>query len=966
MSKIVEDHNQLLLISLKASSHEIQELIRDESRQTRDVIEALGDRLSHVKLDRDTEQLANLRQLHQSLDFDMIDAREDSIHPAHRETFEWVFRDDILDKERQTGFLNWLKTGDGIYWISGKPECGKSTLMNFILGHHRFQQALDQWSGGQNVLSVGHFFWKSGTELQRSLDGMLRTVLFKALEEAEELMFPVLAPHPKAGKRRDQYTWSTKVLLECFRCLVSQKRIFVALFIDGLDEYNGDTQQLLDILQSSDISSKVKVCLASRPTPPFPRAFSARPGLRLHMLTRDDMERYVEDRLNHSCQQLETSSEPMRTLQKIGLTIVENSEGVFIWTRLVLEQVLRGLENEDLHEDLLGRVQSLPKDIEDLYHDMLDRTHTVYRRQQLAVLATMRYAIRDQFLDAALPAVLVDFLHHDEAQALQAVMQSSRLDRDDTSRHKIEIRVQALFGGLLELSPAWSRGLEDVDSFDMLTFCHRTAADFAESYVTRCDPSTLIDPRRALTIAIVSYLKSSLTIRWESNDGPGLLLRHTAGRLPIYRLLELVISTFMRIAQALDIDSGSSTSDLLDELDRVMTARSGEIIMAASEKFGTSIHHTRRQTHWLLNMIHEASWSAREQEQKREQEQEECQTLKHVRSFSVIHPFHSSPYHPSFADKHRSSLPSRMLTAAHFGLPRYCKQNYEAATSASGILMTLYSTGHHEFFPMRRGHRAHEARMKILSFLDLRVSLANEYVGDQTPWSTFLNFVRSVHRPASYRDDNREADECITDEVEYWLSRGADSSLRLWVLILDEPHGIAVLANISCLDIICYQDPDQGVAQDTKNRLLWLVDRYSSEEPDQVKRPKCEHIGSPIYRLGRYTPRLQQHTLQLCFMNGFHPLVDMFRQTWCIPESSIRLPWLADGRGSIITGYNPFDVSTVAIVNGAIGAQSGRNWKELYNKTSRLHHVSKIFWQLRGEQGNNITLRNLHLEWLGI
>lgn len=70
MSQIVEYHNRLLLI------------------QTQYSIEALGSRSSHVKLDRDTEQLANLRQLHESLDFDMIDAPEEWIRPAHCETFE--------------------------------------------------------------------------------------------------------------------------------------------------------------------------------------------------------------------------------------------------------------------------------------------------------------------------------------------------------------------------------------------------------------------------------------------------------------------------------------------------------------------------------------------------------------------------------------------------------------------------------------------------------------------------------------------------------------------------------------------------------------------------------------------------------------------------------------------------------------------------------------------------------------
>lgn len=80
--------------------------------------------------------------------------------------------------------------------------------------------------------------------------------------------------------------------------------------------------------------------------------------------------------------------------------------------------MLRGGDHKDLHKNLLDRVQSLPKNIEDLYHDVLERTDEIYRRQQLAVLVTMLYVQHNEVHHDTLPAVLINYLHKDEAQAL--------------------------------------------------------------------------------------------------------------------------------------------------------------------------------------------------------------------------------------------------------------------------------------------------------------------------------------------------------------------------------------------------------------------------------------------------------------------------------------------------------------------------------------------------------------------
>lgn len=433
-------------------------------------------------------------------------------------------------------------------------------------------------------------------------------------------------------------------------------------------------------------------------------------------------------------------------------------------------------------------------------------------------------------------------------------MSPPRLDGVDTGKEEIEVRAQALFGDLLELS------------YDNLTFCRRTAADFAGRHIAERDTNTLVDPRRALTTAVMLYLKSSLAIRCEFDDGSGVRLHHTANRLPMFRLLKrYVIPIFMKAAHLLEIDFGWSTSNTLYELDQVMTARFEQILAAANDKFGIPIHHTRLQAHWLLNLTHQASC---EQEERRLS-----------RNSHIINPLTLSLYDPSFADLPQLLLPAKLLIAARFDLPNNCKQIYHLTISAAGKIMILCSIAYNSWHKFKGERTVHRARMGILSLLDLRTSLANECVGNQTPWSMFLNFI-CTHNSGFYTTADRDLYKCIIDEAEYWLSCGADTSLRLWVLFEDDRA--AILANTSCLDIVCTnQLTDLGslVNRDIGDGFISLASRYSRGEP------------------GLESPLEYERVLHLCFTNEDHPLIDVFRRKPLYPRITGAYPVACECEG---------------------------------------------------------------------
>ena len=59
--------------------------------------------------------------------------------------------------------------------------------------------------------------------------------------------------------------------------------------IDGLDEFDGNPKDLVDLILGIAKYSHVKVCVASRPWLVFSDAFEDRPSLRLEHLTRNDV-----------------------------------------------------------------------------------------------------------------------------------------------------------------------------------------------------------------------------------------------------------------------------------------------------------------------------------------------------------------------------------------------------------------------------------------------------------------------------------------------------------------------------------------------------------------------------------------------------------------------------------------------------------------------------------------------------
>ena len=329
-------------------------------------------------------------RLLETLWFDEILSREGTIAAAHRETFEWIFDKSGKAVRPWDNFNAWLENDEGTYWISGKAGSGKSTLMSFLCQDKRTREALTTWSGTKDLFMPKFFFWSSGSKIQRSLEGLLRSLLWQILKEFSNLTLPSFdgEPRPKQNKWTSNRhhligAWTKSRLQRALMDVMSQLRSSCCLcfFIDGLDEFDEDEDELVEFVQSIVSSSGVKVCSSSRPHRSFEDAFGPSAKLRLQDLTRKDIQRYVTDRFQDVPQLKSMTRDYQKEMSQLKEDIVDKAQGVFLWVSLAVKDQIRGLRNGDSPEMLQARLALLPPKIKDVYLRMLHQIDPPYQQE---------------------------------------------------------------------------------------------------------------------------------------------------------------------------------------------------------------------------------------------------------------------------------------------------------------------------------------------------------------------------------------------------------------------------------------------------------------------------------------------------------------------------------------------------------------------------------------------------------
>jgi len=330
------------------------------------------------------------------LTFNNLKEREEEVSRAHQTTFDWVFAtpDGAFSASAESnGLVPWLRddTENQIYWINGKAGSGKSTLMRYIVEHPQTAKLLQQWAGSIPLSVVTFYFWTSGSILQRSQTGLLRSLLYQILDQQRDLIpwaLPQLWMASQDTRKRVQMssTWETAELLQgllrSFR--LASKKVKLCLFIDGLDEFNGGEATIINLLrQLVALSPNVKACVSSRPWAAFEKAFGHKPHILLQDLTLRDMDRFISDQMREHIHARHLVQQEANSFARFKVEMLKRAQGVFLWTTLALRFLLSKVDEDTTLNGMHESLMRLPSDLEDLFEHLLfdGRSPMTLRRQ---------------------------------------------------------------------------------------------------------------------------------------------------------------------------------------------------------------------------------------------------------------------------------------------------------------------------------------------------------------------------------------------------------------------------------------------------------------------------------------------------------------------------------------------------------------------------------------------------------
>ncbi|KAK6083921.1 hypothetical protein SCUP515_01617 [Seiridium cupressi] len=374
-------------------STETRIMLTKQSDQTRAAVytetgklhETLEAQISLMKINIST---SDVKEFIGSLRFDEMNQRRNAQTLEHSEgTFEWIFEsfedadveseseeetdqtdDDIEDESseygssaseeldydgdwkynvngtpRYQGFCQWLLNEQQLFWISGKAGSGKSTLMRFLVDDGRTSAALNRARPGNLMLHA--FIWNPGTDMQKSEKGIMCTLLHQVLSADPRAAAKLLNSYAQNIQKLSHHDWSVRELRSTLKQAVTLLGRRVCVFVDGLDEaekLQGDASSVLHLVEFLRTMTGSKLCVSSRPEPVFEKSLQYYPHMRLQDLTYNDIRTFTSNQI-FSVRWSYSEYERKELVRRVA----DSADGVFLWVRLILNSVLKGITNSD-------------------------------------------------------------------------------------------------------------------------------------------------------------------------------------------------------------------------------------------------------------------------------------------------------------------------------------------------------------------------------------------------------------------------------------------------------------------------------------------------------------------------------------------------------------------------------------------------------------------------------------------
>ncbi|KAK6525307.1 hypothetical protein TWF694_005452 [Orbilia ellipsospora] len=409
--------------------------------------------------------------------------RYGKISPECEGSFQWIWAHEE--------YIKWSTSETSqLLYIHGKPGSGKSTLTKY------FSHQLLEKEPAINSAIIAKFFYSDREgELQRSHYSMLRSILYDILQQDGNFFyhgFQLEFRNQRARKRHSDWEYeSLKRALESLKDYTLAKRVY--LILDAIDESDDDDRRnIIKLLLGLCAESKgcLKVFLASRPIGQLEiHRSSFCNSIKLQDQTKSDIRRFASSLLY--------DINFTHFLSEATEYIVKNAQGVFIWVKLVGEELLLYHEEGYFEEAVFVFLKRLPTELEDFYRRMLERMQgptnnflsslpspTVNSKSGLEMRPIARHDLPDRLtmfkfvLFARRPLKAIEILHAlGISDSLPDSMALTFTPSDDTFEKRIPSpqRIISCGGHFLEIR---SSGINNALTHQTVQFMHQTAREF--------------------------------------------------------------------------------------------------------------------------------------------------------------------------------------------------------------------------------------------------------------------------------------------------------------------------------------------------------------------------------------------------------------------------------------------------------------------------------------------------------
>lgn len=298
-------------------------------------------------------------------DEEELEAKQDLTVP---DTCQWLLED--------ATFLQWRdrsphKTAHQIYWLTGDPGSGKSFLAAHVV-HDLRERGCD----------VNFYFLKHGDQSKQQIGGLLKSMTLQTARRSAGLRRSLLALQQE--DTRDHFSventdihgiWKQLLVSRMFKGSSDRHQYWV---IDALDEANGTGDQFLNLLPKLPKNFSIFItCRPSLDTIKAQRILGDASFVR--RITQGDTKQDINLYLQHNADGLPVDKDDPAHLQHLIRNLTRRSQGSFLWTSLIVEELGDCYEGNAIDSTLEG----VPAGMYQLYRRMFEKIVRVHKARNV-------------------------------------------------------------------------------------------------------------------------------------------------------------------------------------------------------------------------------------------------------------------------------------------------------------------------------------------------------------------------------------------------------------------------------------------------------------------------------------------------------------------------------------------------------------------------------------------------------